>query len=257
VEHIRTQKKEELRKNELLEAAVNAVIGIGSVNIVKLGTQLVLKKFNPTRELKRDVINSISKDLTDGSCRASLSPLVAAIDPACIDTRTLVNVYNTTEPTPSLSDAGFLGSQPEIFILAGFHRVTAVRETMCRQMKKLEGLRKELKDIQEEIKEDKMGDDYDGKNSEAKNNPAVDALIQEIRVTEKILQGMQVWPIWFYNLGRFPCCFEEMRPLLMNRRPAQRVWHTDVTARSGGCVEVLDGKYSTPEVSPDEQRPTV
>lgn len=176
-----------------------AILGIATIRISDAGDQLVLRKFNPTREIQHDLVRKISKALEKGENRASSNPLVIAIDQNNIDTSVLADSYDIVRKSPALTAASITNPKTPLFVLAGFHRVSAARSAIKSLGDRLEKLKVSLEKIKSPHAHGRNegGDDP----SQAHQASLTSTIMSEIETLESLLEAAQVWPVWFYDFG--------------------------------------------------------
>lgn len=193
------QSREEIKwQDVLLEVVQEAILGIATVSVKDLRQQFVLKKFNPTRKVQEDLIKKISKSIENGQIRASSHPLVVAIEKDDINVEALGGSYDPVTRTPPLQIADITNPEASLFVLAGFHRLSATWKAM-------RSLETRLKKVQEFIQEmeapPEESDEIEDRPTEGNNASLRRPLEEEINGIVETLNLAQIWPVWFYDYG--------------------------------------------------------
>lgn len=181
-----------------LAACEQAVIGFGTIKLGQVKEQLVLQKFNPTRELQKEVVKKMIKSMEVGDCQNSSNPLFAAVDPNLINQGALVESYDPGQPIIEPPRAEFLNPKAKIYILAGYHRVTASLQTAALLANSLNKIKEQLDKIQGD-------DEYDAEEEDGVSKYSLALTLKgEIKVVNQLIANVQAWPVCFYDLGKPP-----------------------------------------------------
>jgi hypothetical protein len=200
VDGIVVTKREQERQAHLAELCQDTILGIGTVNIREKRTRIMLRTFNPTRTVQKDIVRNISKNLEAGHNRAAANPLVIAVDPAAIDSASLETSYDTFQQTPTLSPARFHDPQAKLEVLSGFHRVSAAREAMESLQDRMDDIKKQIKSVDDCPEESGNGTDS---NLTDEQRACIASMESEFETLKGLQRSAQVWPVWFYDSGKY------------------------------------------------------
>lgn len=187
-----------------MHACQEAILGIATINVQDLKARMMLRYFTPTRVVQEELVNKISKCLAAGENKAGSNPLAIAIVPTAIEVQFLGGSYDTYRQTPTLSPATIADDpNAKLYVLSGCHRMLAARKAMRSLDKRIEVLRKKVKELEDVPSNDPGDDGTQNDGDPAKTRETVEIIAKEVEVLKELQESAQVWPAWFYDYGRF------------------------------------------------------
>ena len=181
---------------ELLSA--RAYMGSGLMNVTKVNglVDLRLLTYNQARRLQGDALRTMTGMMKLGVCRSADHPLVVAVKRSSVKAESLAGAGAALKP---VRFAG-AGTKVPIEVLAGMHRVTAVRaasEHLRARLAKVEKLSSKAAAAK--------GPDSDDDDDERPAGPDRDvsaAYEAEEAASREVLERIETWPVKFYDLGK-------------------------------------------------------
>lgn len=119
-----------------------------------------------------------------------------AIDRDRIDVEALEESYDTLQHIPVLPAANVTDPNAGLYLLGGYHRVSAAKKAMRALEDRLEKLERGL----EKLKKPRTGgSDEDDDDITEPDQASIRTVKEEIQVVEELLEAARVWPVWFYD----------------------------------------------------------
>lgn len=205
---LKANKVENAREQKLEKLCQGAKMGFAKINIRDTATQLVLRTFNPARKLQQDVVTNISQQMLDGEIKSRSNPLLIAVDEGDVIQTCLKDTHDTDQVTSPLENAVFRSQDTALFVLAGYHRISAVNEVINTIEERIKSCHQELDDLEDESArddEDWNGSTHDEGESKDSGFPELQkkprkVLLEHIECLGALQRDIEVWPVVFYNL---------------------------------------------------------